>query len=189
MRAHSLVSATLPFLVFAVGCADSADTPPVEADVSDVRVARCPTDVNLRFGAPRIFDETPRFHHGGLELTEGEVERVAEVMTHARSLPGIETKLHLHTTASGKCYYRGDQPGHQATFRTTNGKDVFQIYLPGGVQLFAFPTSYETSGLTFEPHAEATVFASVAQSSSFGEGPSLSIEIGDVALEPNVTDQ
>lgn len=171
----------LPLLL--VACS-SSPTPPgsVAGDVSEVTVARCPAEVKLALGKPTVAKTTPTTTFDGNALSATEVDRVAAVMESTRGLAGLDLALTLDRTQSGRCFYKGAEPGQSATFRTKNGNDIFQVFLPSGLQAFVFPDDYGTSGLVFGPNASASLMANVSASGPFSDGASISVRIGSAAI-------
>ena len=177
----SLGLSFLALSLLAAGCASATSGDEATAeDQSDVRVAACPATVALRFGKPKVAARTPAPFDGS-EFSAPEKARVESVMAATRNLSSVETKLTLDRTSSGRCFYKGAGE-ERATFRTKGGKDIFQIFEPGGLQVFAFPSSYDANGLVFAPNSSATLMANVGASGAFSDGATRSVKIGRVAF-------
>jgi hypothetical protein len=176
----------LPLLA---ACSSSTAGAPEDAsgdEVSEVRVAKCPATLALRFGKPKVFKRTPAPFGGGA-FSPAEKARVESVMQETRQLESIDANLTLDRTTTGKCFYKG-AGAERATFRTQNGKDLLQIFEPNGLQVFAFPSSYDVGGLVFPKNASATLMANVAASGPFSDGATRSVKIGQAPLASGRTD-
>ncbi len=189
------MSRTLQVLVFSsvflataalgTGCAATAEDQDTAADESEVQTASCPATIDLAFEKPTILARTPTRHPDGSPLSGTEVGRLADAMTDARALDGIEMSLALSNKNHGRCYYRGEGFERRATFRTKNGKNILDVQ-HGNLRMYLFPTAYSTERLTFENDRAITLFANVPASGPFSDGASSNIEIGSTKLKAKV---
>ncbi len=160
----------------ATGCSGSDAEAPTDADESDIRVAQCPNHVDLAVAKPAVYKSAPRKTSSGQAFSRGQTESLERVMAQARTLGDHTFSLSLERAANGRCSYRGADA--QATFRTTGGKNVFQVFAVNNLQFFAFPTSYSKSGLQFEDGAHASLFASIV----VGDSAFASVKIGSAPV-------
>jgi hypothetical protein len=172
--------ALLPFIGLAatiVACG-SETTNEEGTATSDVVTSKCPASITFELDKPFVFRETPKKQFDGTELSASERERTKAAMDRARSQGPTTTTLGNLVKRSGTCTYSAG-PGQRAVLRTKDGKDRLDITL-GDFRVFAFPESFDKSGIVFGPRAVVNYFANVRAS---GPGDAtLNIRVGKVRV-------
>ncbi len=146
----------------------------------DVVTARCPSSISFELDKPFVFRETPETQYDGTPLSATEQGRVKAVMDSARTQGPTKTTFANLEKNRTTCTY-SDGPENRAVLRTTDGKDRLDI-TKGDFRVFAFPESFDKSGIVFGPRAVVNYFANIRASGAREGGASINVRIGKIRI-------
>jgi hypothetical protein len=175
------------------GCSSPVSEDAPATDSSEVRVANCPASFSITFSN---VEKTPiphrvEFDGRWVDLTDSDFDAAAQVQTKFVTAGPITVHAELTHSAAGICNYR--QPSstylsQKIQLYSKNGRDVLELIL-GSVdpesrpymndfRIYASPTSYSPSGLTFGG-APVALNAAVGNG---GSGASFITKIGTATI-------
>jgi hypothetical protein len=140
-----------------------------------------PASLALELGQPTVFKTVPTKQFDGTPLSATEQARTKAAMDEARLLGMVRLNLGDLVRKSGRCTYTSSTSlgsnGSRVVLRTKNGKDRLDIFHKQ-FRVFAFPSSFDKTGVKFDSRASVGFFANVAASGPFSDGASNNIRIG-----------